>query len=222
MSHHRRIVLLATAVALCAAPATAAAHDLRQDRGGAVVTPASAEWLGESWAQIYSLPVSANPFAGNGNPCLTLAPKVIQEIGGPCTIEQGTTFTLAFGTAWSSAEKPSPQTRRDQLALATAWDRENVVSMTVTIDAGRPVQIRTPRFELFSPQRTVLLPADNFLGIQAPLCPVTLSAHAWQAAIRKLSTGTHTIVSDVLFTDATHSIVPHVLTVVPRRAHGDR
>ena len=38
--------------------------------------------------------------------------------------------------------------------------------MTVTVDGGDPVEIRTPRFELFSPQRTVLLPADNFLGLR--------------------------------------------------------
>src|SRR3954468_15062463 len=128
MRHHHRTVLLTLAVALCAAPA---AHAADTDRGGAVVAPAQPQWLAESWAQIYSLPVSENPFAGNGNPCLTLAPKVIQEIGGPCTIEHGTTFTLYFGNAWSSAEDPFPHTRRKQLALAIAADRENVLGMIV-------------------------------------------------------------------------------------------
>src|SRR3954465_2089077 len=125
MRHLRPTVLAAIAVALCVAPA-AGAQSPREDRGGAVVAPAKDKWLGESWAQIYSLPVSENPFAGNGNPCLTLAHKVIQEIGGHCTIEQGTTFTLGFATAWSSAEDPFPETRAEQLALAIAQDQENV------------------------------------------------------------------------------------------------
>src|SRR3954449_8273813 len=148
MRHLRWIVLAAVAVALWVAP-VAGAHDSHKGRGGAVVAPAKDKWLGESWAQIYSLPLSENPFAGNGNPCLTLANKVIQEIGGPCTIEQGTTFFTGFGTAWSSAEDPFPQTRAEQLALAIASDRENVAGYTVTVDGGDPVDIRTPRFELF-------------------------------------------------------------------------
>ena len=150
-----------------------------------------------------------------------VAHKVIQEFGDSCTIEQGTTFTLGFGTAWSSAEDPFPQTKAEQLALAIASDRENVVGMTVTVDGGDPVQIRVPRFELVSPQRTVLLPEDNLLdnpeeGIDVPAQTVTLTAHAWGAAIRKLSVGEHNVVGDVLFANGEHGIRPHPLTVVPR------
>ena len=42
--------------------------------------------------------------------------KVIQEIGGHCTIEQGTTFTLGSGSAWTNVEPPFPQTEAEQLA----------------------------------------------------------------------------------------------------------
>jgi hypothetical protein len=219
MRHLRRTVLAALALALCAAPAAAAA-DRHNDHSGAVVAPAKDAWLGESWAQIYSLPVPVNPFAGNGNPCLTLAHKVIQEIGRPCTIEEGTTFTLFFGSAWSSAEDPFPQTKAEQLTLAIAWDRENVVDMTVTVDGDDPVEIRTPRFELFSAQQTVLLPADQIFGLPGPQT-VTLSAHGWGAAIRKLHEGEHVIVGDVQFADGQHSLFPHVLTVVSKHDHGD-
>lgn len=220
MRYLRTTVLAAIAVALCVAP-VAGAQSPREDRGGAVIAPAKDKWLGESWAQIYSLPLSENPFAGNGNPCLTLANKVIQEIGGPCTIEQGTTFTTAFGSAWSSAEDPFPQTKAEQLAVAIAWDRENVVGTTVTVDGGHPVQLRIPRFELFSPQRTVLLPEDNILdnpeaGIDVPAQTVTLTAHAWGAAVRKLSLGEHTIVGDTTFSDGFVFSVPHVVNVVPK------
>jgi hypothetical protein len=216
---HRRLLALTTlAITLCAAPA-AGAHDPHKERGGGVVAPAKDKWLGESWAQIYSLPLSENPFAGNGNPCLTLAHKVIQEIGGPCTIEQGTAFMLAFGSAWSNVEDPFPQTREEQLAVATAADREFVAGMTVTVDGGDPVEIRTPRFELFSPQRTVLLPADNGLGVPSQI--VTLSAHGWGAVVRKLGVGDHDVVGDTLFADGEHFVVHHILTVVPR-THSDQ
>ena len=217
MRHLRRIVLVAVAVALCVAP-VAGAQERQEDSGGAVVAPAKDKWLGELWAQLYSLPLSEHPFEGNGNPCLTLANKVIQEIGGPCTIEQGTALTLGYGTAWSNVEDPFPETRAEQLAVASAVDHEFVAGMTVTVDGGEPVEIRTPRFELFSPQRTVLLPADNFLGLDGPQI-VTLSAHAWAAVVRKLDVGEHTIVGDTLFTGGEHFVVPHILTVVPKHDH---
>jgi hypothetical protein len=216
MRHLRCTVLAALAVALCAAPA-ASAQGSAADSRGAVVAPAKDKWLGESWAQIYSLPISENPFAGN-NPCLTLAQKVIQEFGGgPCTIEQGTALMTYFGTAWSSAEDPFPQTDAEQLALAIAWDRENVVGVTVTVDGGDPVDIHVPRYELFSPQRTVLLPADNVFEL--PPGTVTLTAHAWGAVIRKLSVGDHDVVVDVFLADGAHFIFPHPLIVVPRTPH---
>jgi hypothetical protein len=216
MRHLRLSILAAAAVALCLAPATGA-HALHKDGGGPIVAPAKDKWLGELWAQLYSLPVSEHPFEGNGNPCLKVGHDVIQAIGGPCTIERGTAFTLGFGTAWSTVEDPFPQTRREQLAVAREADYESVAAMTVTVDGGDPVQIRTPRFELFSPQRTVLLPADNFLGLEGPQI-VTLSAHGWGAVVRRLGIGQHNIESDTLFTDGTHAVVPHHITVVARRA----
>ena len=74
---------------------------------------------------------------------------------GEGTIEQGTTFMTWVGSAWSSADDPFPQAEAEQLALAVAWDRQNVRDVTVTVDEGPTVDIHTPRFELFSPQRTV-------------------------------------------------------------------
>jgi hypothetical protein len=217
MRHLRRIVLAAVAVVLCVAP-VASAQDSHEDRGDAVVAPAKDKWLGEVWAQLYALPLSEHPFEGNGNPCLTVARKVIQEIGGPCTVEEGTALTLGFGTAWSNVEDPFPETREEQLAVATAVDYELVAGMTISVDGSDPVEIRTARFELFSPQRTVLLPADNFLGVDGPQI-VTLSAHGWGAVVRKLGVGEHEIIGDTLFTDGTHFVVPHILTVVPKHAH---
>jgi hypothetical protein len=216
MRHLRHTVVAAVAVALCLAP-VAGAQSPREDRGGAVVAPAKDKWLGESWAQLYSLPLSENPFAGNGNPCLTLANKVIQEIGRPCTIEQGTTFMTYFGSAWSSAEDPFPQTEAEQLALAVAIDHEIVRAVTVTVDDGPTVDIHTPQFELFSPQRTVLLPPDAIFDLHGPKI-ATLTAHAWGAAVRKLSLGEHNVVVDITFSDGFTDSAPHILNVVPKHS----
>jgi hypothetical protein len=80
MRHLGSVLLAAVAVALLAAPA-----DARDAHRDAVVAPANAKWLGEFWAQIYSLPESENPFAGNGR-CLSVGHKVVQAAGAPCTI----------------------------------------------------------------------------------------------------------------------------------------
>jgi hypothetical protein len=210
----RRLVtsalLFVATVALCAAPAAGArAHE----RGEPLVTPAKGKWMGESWAQLYSLPVSAHPWFGNGDQCLTLARDVIQaSTGGPCTIKQGTTFTLFISTAWSNVEDPFPETQAEQRAVALAVD-QGTVEIALIVDDQDPIQIRNRRFERFSQQRTVLLPADNFLGVPGPQT-VTLTAHGWGAAIRKLSPGGHTIVLDALLADGSHWTIPHYIDVV--------
>src|SRR5262245_42860879 len=129
------VALMSVALALCVWPPLAAAHD----GPGVAVTPAKSSWMAESWAQIYSLPVSENPFAGNGDNCLVLAHHVLQAIGSrPCTIERGWTYTLGFGSAWSSVEDPFPTTEVEQRALAIAGDQALFLSITLTVDNGPP------------------------------------------------------------------------------------
>jgi hypothetical protein len=210
--HPRHTVLAALAVALCASPITVA-HASHEHASHAVVVPAYGNLLGEVWAQLYSLPVDENPFAGNGDPCLKVGQRVVQAIGGgPCTIQQGTALTLGFGTAWSNVEDPFPKDEAAQRALALAADQA-IVEAHVTADDGDRVDIRTPRFEIFSPQRTVQLPEDNILGVAAQT--VTLTAHAWAAVVRDLAPGRHTIVGEALLADGSTFTVPHIITVVP-------
>src|SRR3954452_11411122 len=75
---------------------------------------------------------------------------------------------------------------------------------------GPPIGIPTPRFEPFSPQRTVVLPAENILGV-APQS-VTLTAHGWFVRIRLLQPGLHTIVVNVVRAEERFSF-PHFVTV---------
>ena len=86
-----------------------------------------------------------------------------------------------------------PTTHAAQLAAAVAVDRQAIHAMTVTVD-GRATDIRTPRFELFSPQRTAQLSDDNAAEWGVPAgTTVTFTAHAWGAVIRKLRPGQHTV-----------------------------
>ena len=224
MRHLCLSVLAAVAVALFIAPGAGAhplpgagAHPLDRHRHVAVVTAAKPAWSGELWAQIASLPLSENPWVGNGNPCLTVGHKVLQEIGGPCTMEEGWVFTLGFGGAASNVEEPFPQTQAEQCAVAQAADRAVFVGLHVIVDGGAPIDVHTPRFEVCSPQRAVLLPADNLAGVPGPQI-ATLTAHGWPAAVRHLPRGEHTIVGDAELADGTHWTVPHTVIVVPRHA----
>jgi hypothetical protein len=146
--------------------------------------------------------------------------KVLKELlGGPCTIEEGWVFTLGFGSAWSNVEDPFPQTAADQCAASRAQDEPLIRGIHVIVDGGAPVDVYTPRFEHCSPQRTVLIPADNILdGVPGPVI-ATVTGHAWDAAVRNLRPGRHMIVGEAELTDGTLWSFPHTVIVV--RKHAD-
>jgi hypothetical protein len=217
MRQLRSFVLAAVAVALFTAP-PAGARPLDRERPAAIFTPVEPAWLAESAAQIDSLPASQNPFAGNGNPCLTVGRGVVQEIGnGPCRIEDGWTVMLGFGSGWISAQDPFPQTRAQQCALTQAADRATFAAAQLTVDGTATVNLYTSRFELCSPQVTLLLPEDNIDDLPGPQI-VTETAHGWFAAVRHLRPGRHTIVANATLADGTPFTVPSTVIVVPRHA----
>jgi hypothetical protein len=175
--------------------------------------------MGELWSQLYSIPLPENPgFGGNGDHCLRLARGVVEAVeGGPCTVRPGTTDVIGLGSAWSSAEPPFPTTEADQQAISLAADVGFFARISLTIDGGAPIEIRTPRFELFSSQRTVQLPPDNITG--GPAQTATFSAHGWFARIRGLRPGRHTIVQDALLVDGDHQTLAYIINVVCERKH---
>lgn len=208
MRHLRPTVLAALVVALCAAPAAGADAPRK-----AVLTPSTGPLLGEATAQTYGLPLSENPFAGNGNPCLTVGHNVIWAVGSAphCTVKQGTAILLVVGTAWSSAEDPFPKDEAAQRALALAADQATS-EIQVTIDDADPVDIHTRRFERFSPQRTIQLPDENILGV--PAQTVTATTHAWSALVRNLRRGHHTISGEAVI-DGEQFVETSSIDVVP-------
>jgi hypothetical protein len=205
MRHLRRAVLAVVAVALCAAPVAVAHHP---KGGGAVVAPAHKaagltgdELLGEAWVQLLSHPADA--FSGSclpvGHKGRVVAPQPGPDFESSCTVKQGTRVFFFIGSDCSNVEEDPffGEDEAEQAACAIAAD-EFFVDISITVDDGDPVDIRNPRFELLSPQRTVELAEDNFLGVDAG--PATFVAHGWGALVKKLRPGEHTIT--VVVTDA--------------------
>jgi hypothetical protein len=119
-----------------------------------------------------------------------------------CTVDTRTQLVIfGLGSACSDVEPP-PFFGADeaaQRACAIAFDQAFVTELRVTVDGRTPVDFRTERFEVISPQLTAEVPPDSPFGL--PAGPATLVAHAWMAEIRKLRPGQHTISVDAVTTD---------------------
>jgi hypothetical protein len=206
MKHLRLAVLAAVAVALCAAPLAVAHHPKGR---GAVVAPAhnvagltGGELMGEAWVRLLSHP--AGTFSGS---CFPVDPKgkVVVPDPGPdftstCTVKQGTRVFFFVGAECSNVEEPPffAVGEAAQAACAIAAD-EIFLEISITVDGGEPVDILNPRFELLSPQRTVEIAENNFLGV--PASPANFVAHGWGAFVKKLRPGAHTITLEVTDTE---------------------
>lgn len=215
---HLRCFVLAAATAALFTASPAGAHPLNEDRPAAIFTPAKPAWLGEAAAQFAALPVAENPYAGNGNQCLTVGQKVLQIVGsGPCRIQEGWTLFLGYGGGWANVVDPFPQTQAQQCALTQAADRATFAAAQLIVDGTATVNLYSSRFELCSPQVTLLLPEDNIDNLPGPQI-VTETAHGWFAAVRHLRPGRHTIVADATLADGTPFTVQSTVIVVPRHA----
>lgn len=199
MRHLRRTVLATLAAALCAAP-VAVADNRHENGGGAVVAPArgggltGGELLAEDWAQGLVRLAGDDPFNGR---CRTLVGNVMvpaygEDFTATCTVTKRTRLFVFFGSFFTNLE--GFETEDEQLAAAVSADQA-IQRLTVTLDGDR-VNIRRPRFELFSPQRAVDVPEDNAFGL--PAGPLTFTAHAWGAVIRKLRHGRHIVTLSVV------------------------
>lgn len=137
-----------------------------------------------------------DPFAGT---CVTLAHNVIAphpaNDTATCTGTRPTRLLVFWGSVCSNREGSAPETEAEQLACAKAEDQE-ITAVNVTVDDDDTVDIVRPRFEVFSPQRTIALPPDNVFGTDQPTA--TFAAHAWGAVIRSLRPGQHTVTFEVV------------------------
>jgi hypothetical protein len=138
-----------------------------------------------------------------------------------CTATPATRLFFSFGTECSNVEGPF-NTEEEQLACAVASDQA-IHEINVTVDTRHATDLVRPRFELFSPQRTIELPPDNVLDV--PAQTATFTAHAWGAVIRRLHPGQHTVIIEVVAPDFGGTFTSTLtLNVVPggHRADADR
>ena len=230
MAHLRRGILAAIAVALCAAPVAAADGSHGHGKRAAVVpvhkvagVPAG-EHLGAAWAEGYEESLSA-PSPPSG-PCELVGERRKQALFlGPngetvtCTVDSRTQL-IVFGLGASCSDvEPDPFFGADeaaQRACAIAFDMEFVQALRVSVDGGTPVDIRTPRFEVISPQMTAEVPADSPVGY--PEGTATLVAHAWMAEVRKLRPGRHTITVQAVSTE--FDITSTLIVTIRRHGRG--
>ena len=221
---HLRLLVIAVAslaVVLWAAPVATAQN------AGRVVTPdqkfdglTGGDTMGEGWYQDLTLPPEINPGYGNGEQCLRLGRqgKVLLVIGGnpvTCTVPEGTAVSVIGITTFCDTAEPPPffaVSVAAQRRCAMAFLKPITVSIELKVDGGTPVDLHTPDYEIFSPQRRVELLSENILG--APPGPATFTAFGWMAWVTDLPPGRHNLQSRAEFTDGTHHTLSPIVNVI--------
>ena len=216
-----RTVLAALLAVLCA-PAAASARQ---------VTPAptfGGEVMSEAWFHEFSLPLSEHPYLGSGDPCLTVeiepGPGLV-PLGGydeptVCIVTTGTAVFIGGASTSCSDVEPPPFYGEDEAAqrACALANNELVQAILVTVDGGKAIDIRRPRFYVFAPQRELQLPEGNILGVTPQLA--TFTSNGWISVIR-LPPGQHSIqvelTVDVGSPVGVITILRHVvINVIPR------
>lgn len=199
----RRTVLAALVAAGCliaVSPAQAARTDGGiVDASKRVAGFTAGELLGEDFRQLMEIPFDAQfpgsgcLWAGHNNKVLmvwTADPATI------CTVKPGTpVFFWAYAVSCSAVEPPPffGVTEAEQQQCALDFIAENPASaILVGLDGEPPVNIATERFLAISPQLTVDLADPNFVGAPGGQ-RTTFAVAGYQAMIRPLSPGSHTI-----------------------------
>jgi hypothetical protein len=170
--------------------------------------------LAQAWTGFYETPASA-PFV----PCIYLGRTGKVLLAGrvflTCTVKLGSPVMYFFGSTCDPISTPPffAVTARDQRRCARAADLEFIASLSLQVDDGPVVKITTPRFELFTGQKSVVVPEDN--GFGAPPGPTTFTAHAWAAFADHLSLGLHTTHFTIISSDGSIDTFDRTIEVVP-------
>lgn len=161
-------VAVTVAALICAGPAAARSEG---HGGGARVVPAhvihgltGGELVGMDWARDYAgVPTPDCLRLGRRGEILQVGPS--GQDGGrtvTCTVKPGTPiFVFGFGSACSDVELGTPYGAEGEAAqrnCAREQPHAGVLAVQVTVDGGAPVDIRSDRFEVTSPQMTAVLP----------------------------------------------------------------
>ena len=214
MNQLSRFTLVVLALALYVTP-----DALAKQKGELVPVPhrvagmTGGELLGEGWADFLAAP--AGSFTGGCMPVARkiVSPEVDADGNASCTVRKGTTIMLFLGSECSNVEEePFFGADAHQQRQCAIEADEFFVSALVSLDGGPPVEQVAPRFEEISPQRSVVLPPDNVLGVDPG--PATFVAHGWVVLVQKLDLGEHLLTGTVTTDDGTTSPFRIAITVV--------
>jgi hypothetical protein len=217
---------LALGLAIQLGSAGVASARAGSDGGGRIVPVHRADGrsasalLGQSWTLGYTTPVSQHiecrRIGQTGHVLVYSGPH-------PCTIERGTPVFLSLGASCDDVVDPTVDPAYyagDEAAQRECAERTSksfVSAVWVSVDNGTAVNIRKPRYEVFSPQEHVQLPPGNIYGISPR--PVTFVVFGWTALIQNLSVGVHTLHLRLEFTDGESGTELETVTVTTHH-HG--
>jgi hypothetical protein len=109
-----------------------------------------------------------------------------------CHLQPGDVAVALPGAGCSDVEAPPFYAVGEtaQRACARAYNA-SILSITLAVDGGAPVEIIRPAFAVSPPQRSIVIPADNPAGF--PAGPATFTADGWAAALDPVTPGTHIV-----------------------------
>jgi hypothetical protein len=230
----RRAVATALAVASCSCVVAAGSAGADHDPGRADFVPVhrlagstGGELLRDWWAALLAIPAAQSPLDPATEPlCLTLGRrgKVLAIAGAApvatCTMRAGMRLFIPVSGAECSSAEPPPfngATEAEQRACATglAFSDDFVSAIRLSLDGGPVIDIHSERFQLVSPQGSVVFPEGPIFD--ATPGPATFVAAMYGATLkRKLRPGQHTIRVDVVLPDGSTLPLSIVLNVVKR------
>jgi hypothetical protein len=234
MRAHR--VVLAVVMLSCAVSAPAAASGVG-GHGHPDFVPVKTlggftggELVGQWWAQVLAIPAAQNPLLPPSPArCLALGKGNVLAMAGTtgsapltCTIKPGTPLFVAAGTNECSSADSEPYwavTEKVQRECAMRFFASpTVVATWLSLDGGSPTEIHNERFQLVSPQTSVIVPAGAFWDLRAG--PATFVGVAYAATPRgRLSPGRHTLEINFVGADGTTRTTRRTLEVVPGHGH---
>jgi hypothetical protein len=201
MSHKRRSLLAvltaALLLALTAVPAAAANSQAAERSASGAFQPIVGELDGRTGADLFAdsfLPDYLGPTTAPGEcPRLGLHNRVVWlSTLHTCHLQLGDVAVALPGAGCSDVEAPPFYAVGEdaQRACARAYNA-SILSITVAVDGGAPVEIIRPAFAVSPPQRSIVIPADNPAGY--PAGPATFTADGWAAVLDPVTAGAHTV-----------------------------
>jgi hypothetical protein len=201
MHHHiRRSLFAAVAITLLlvtADPVAAADSQAAERSGPGTFKPIVGELDGRAGADLFAdsfVPDYLGPVNAPGEcPRLGLHNRVVWlSTVHTCHLQPGDVAVALPGAACSDVEAPPFYAVGEDAQRACAREyNASILSITLAVDGGAPVEITLPAFAVSPPQRNVVIPADNPGGF--PAGPATFTADGWAAVLDPVTPGAHTV-----------------------------